>query len=76
MSKFVCPKTGALFPYNDMCRKLEGLRIKRGDPDCLQYSKYQLINIQEHHHEQNDKGETNLSTDYLDSSDMCSEKGM
>lgn len=30
--KFQCPKTGAHFKFQDLCGRLERIRIKRGDP--------------------------------------------
>ena len=30
--KFQCPETGAHFKYDDLCRRMERIRIKRGEP--------------------------------------------
>ena len=31
--KYSCPITGAHFKFDDICRRLERIRVKRGDPD-------------------------------------------
>ena len=30
--KFQCPETGAHFKFDDLCRRMERIRIQRGDP--------------------------------------------
>ena len=30
--KYTCPVTGAHFKFEDMCHRLEKIRVKRGDP--------------------------------------------
>ena len=31
--KYQCPETGAHFRFEDLCRRMEKIRIKRGDPN-------------------------------------------
>ena len=31
--KYQCPETGAHFRFDDLCRRMERIRIKRGDPN-------------------------------------------
>ena len=33
--KYQCPETGAHFKFEDLCRRMERIRIKRGDPNVL-----------------------------------------
>jgi hypothetical protein len=34
--KYTCPKTGAHFRFDDLCRIMDKIRIHRGDPKCDQ----------------------------------------
>lgn len=38
VEKFQCPKTGAHFAFLKICLTLDQLRIKRGDPYCIQFA--------------------------------------
>ena len=37
VEKYTDPKTGSHFRFEDLWRRMEGIRIERGDPDVVQH---------------------------------------